>query len=125
MKLSFSTRGWAELNWEELQDIALDQRFGGIEVYNLQAQPALLDRGGPFHRYNAAASARQLREKKLAIPCFDTSCDLSGEEDVLPALLELTDTARTMQVPYISACALRDREDLVRRRLEELLPAAE
>lgn len=39
MKLSFSTRGWAELNWEELQDIALDQRFGGIEVYNLQAQP--------------------------------------------------------------------------------------
>ncbi len=125
MRLSFSTRGWAELNWEELQDIALDQRFGGIEVYNLQAQPALLDRGGPFHRYNAAASARQLREKKLAIPCFDTSCDLSGEEDVLPALLELTDTARTMQVPYISACALRDREDLVRRRLEELLPAAE
>lgn len=44
---------------------------------------------------------------------------------MLPALLELTDTARTMQVPYISACALRDREDLVRRRLEELLPAAE
>ena len=125
MKLSFSTRGWAELNWEELQDIALDQRFAGIEVYNLHTQTALLDRGGPFHRYNAAASARQLREKKLAIPCFDTSCDLSGEEDVLPALLELTDTARTMQVPYISACALRDREDLVRRRLEELLPAAE
>ena len=84
MRLSFSTRGWAELNWEELQDIALDQRFGGIEVYNLQAQPALLDRGGPFHRYNAAASARQLREKSWPFPVLTPPVTCPGRRTCCP-----------------------------------------
>ena len=35
MKLSFSTRGWGDLSWEELLDSALDMKFTGIEVYNL------------------------------------------------------------------------------------------
>ena len=35
MKLSFSTRGWGDLRWEELVESALDMRFSGIEVYNL------------------------------------------------------------------------------------------
>ena len=35
MKLSFSTRGWLDLPWQEVVDTALDMRFGGIEVYNL------------------------------------------------------------------------------------------
>ena len=32
MNLSFSTRGWADLSWEEWIDTALDMKFGGIEV---------------------------------------------------------------------------------------------
>ena len=35
MKLSFSTRGWPELSWQEMMDTALDMHFAGIEVYNL------------------------------------------------------------------------------------------
>jgi len=73
MKLSFSTRGWPKLSWEEMMDTALEMGFSGIEVYNLPKFDPMLDRSGPFHKYQAAATARQLRDKKLQIPCFDTS----------------------------------------------------
>ena len=32
MNLSFSTRGWPELSWDEMIDTALDMGFAGIEV---------------------------------------------------------------------------------------------
>ena len=41
MKLSFSTRGWPELSWEEMMETALDMGFSGIEVYNLPKFPAV------------------------------------------------------------------------------------
>ena len=125
MRLSFSTRGWAHLNWEEWLNSAVEMDFEGIEVYNLPKFPALRDRGAPFHKYNMAATVRMLREKKLAIPCFDTSYDISGEEDVTPLLVDLMDVAKQMQVPYIVAVALTENEDRVRERLEKLLPLAE
>ena len=55
MKLSFSTRGWSDLSWEELLSSALDMKFTGIEVYNLHKFSVLTDRGGPFHKHNIAA----------------------------------------------------------------------
>ena len=79
MKLSFSTRGWPNLSFEETLDVANDMGFSGVEVYNLTKFDPLTDKGGPFHKYQAAATARQLREKQLSIPCFDTSCDISSE----------------------------------------------
>ena len=68
MKLSFSTRGWGDLSWEEILDSALDMKFTGIEVYNLFKFPHLTGRGGPFHKHSVAATIRALRDKKLAIP---------------------------------------------------------
>ena len=65
MKLSFSTRGWGDLTWEDLLDTAGTMGFSGIEVYNLQNFPALQEKSGPFHKYHTAATVRQLREKKL------------------------------------------------------------
>ena len=35
MNLSFSTRGWPQLSWEEMMNLATGMGFGGIEVYNL------------------------------------------------------------------------------------------
>ena len=32
MKLSFSTRGWAHLNWEEWMDAGVNMHFEGVEV---------------------------------------------------------------------------------------------
>ena len=65
MKLSFSTRGWPGLSWDEMLETALDMGFAGVEVYNLPKFDPLLERGGPFHMYQAAATVRNLREKKL------------------------------------------------------------
>ena len=33
MKLSFSTRGWGDMSWEQMVESALDMKFSGIEVY--------------------------------------------------------------------------------------------
>ena len=109
MKLSFSTRGWAHLSWEEWLEAGTSMHFEGIEVYNLPKFPELMERSGPFHKYNIASTVRQLREKKLAIPCFDTSCDLSSnEENFVPSMKELIQIAKQMQVPYVTIVALHD-----------------
>ena len=124
MNLSFSTRGWPELSWEEMMELALDMGFGGIEVYNLPKFDPLTDRSGPFHKYQTAATVRQLREKKLTIPCFDTSYDLSLDDSCLPWLKTLLEIAGDAHVPYVAAVALQDNEELVCKNLEILLKIA-
>jgi len=125
MNLSFSTRGWGDLSWEELIDAALDMKFSGIEVYNLFKFPELTDRGGPFHKHKIAATVRQLRDLKLSIPCLDTSLDLSGEENCTETVVQMLELAHNLQVSYVTVCALQEAEDRVCDRLAELLPAAE
>ncbi len=125
MKLSFSTRGWPNLSWEEMLETALDMGFSGVEVYNLPKCNPLLDKGGPFHKYQSAATVRHLNEKKLSIPCFDTSCDLSSDDTAEEALMNLLEVASNVRVPYVVACALCDAEDLVKARLSRLLTKAE
>ena len=124
MKLSFSTRGWPNLSWDEMMDTALEMGFSGIEVYNLPKFDPMLDRGGPFHKYQAAATVRELRDKKLQIPCFDTSCDLSDSAVGIDSLLNLMEVAHNTRVPYVVACALQDKEELVAERLTTLLACA-
>ncbi len=126
MKLSFSTRGWSRMSWEETIRIAQTMDFGGVEVYDLPKFPELMERSAPFHKYNIAATARTLREKKLVIPCFDTSCDLSGDdESVVEKVRSLIQIAKQMQVPYVSVVALSENEALVRERLTALVGDAQ
>ena len=124
MNLSFSTRGWPDLSWEEMMETALEMGFSGIEVYNLPKFDPMIDRSGPFHKYQAAATVRTLREKKLKIPCFDTSYDLSAGMECLPYLMSLMEVAHNTQVPYVVACALQDREQQVFDNLAVLLEKA-
>ncbi len=125
MKLSFSTRGWPDLSWEQMQETARDMGFSGIEVYNLHKFNSLLDRSGPFHKYHTAATVRQLRELKLQISCFDSSCDISSQACQLEDLYALMEVAHNTQVPYVAACALTENEDAVQQHLQKLLPKAE
>ena len=124
MKLSFSNRGWSDLSWEELLTTATDMRFSGVEVYDLQKSSAFQGKNSPFHPQLSAATLRQLRDKKLTIPCFDTSLDLSNGVTAIEPLLSLFDTARDMHVPNVVACALQDNEELVRQNLQTLLQVA-
>jgi fatty-acyl-CoA synthase len=125
MNLSFSTRGWEWLRWEDYLADAEEMRFGGIELYNVQKRPELTEKGAPLHKYEIAATARALRGKKLKIPCLDTSCDLSSDETAVPALLSLFDMARDLGVGCVSAAALTENEPAVRAAMDTLLPAAE
>ena len=50
MNVSFSTRGWKDIPWEDQIRMAQTMRFGGVELYNVQNTPALTDRGGPLHK---------------------------------------------------------------------------
>ena len=128
MKLSFSTRGWGNLSWEELIASAQEMKFSGIEVYNLFKFPALTDRGGPFHKHTIAATVRQLRDLKLTIPCLDTSMDLSdciADADVVEDMLRM---AHDLQVPYVVAWASHgdaEGEKMLRTNMDRLLPIAE
>ena len=60
MNISFSTRGWQQIPWEQQVQMAETMRFGGVELYNVHKTPELTGRGGPLHRYTAAATAREL-----------------------------------------------------------------
>ena len=125
MNLSFSTRGWPELTWDEMVDTALEMGFAGIEVYNLPKFSDMLAKGGPFHQYQTAATVRNLKEKKLTIPCFDTSCDLSTDPNAVATLTELMEVAKNAQVKYVVACALEDQEETVYNALRQLTPVAQ
>ena len=123
MNLSFSTRGWQKFSWDENVSTALTMHFGGIELYNVQKESTLTGRGGPLHKYNTAATVRELREKQLTIPCMDTSCDISqaGSVQDITAVLEI---AHDIQCPYIGVTAQFDDEDTVRRTISQLAPVA-
>ena len=125
MNLSFSTRGWNSLSWENQVRDAEEMGFQGIEPYNIQEFPSLSGRGGAFHQYRLNETIRDLRKNKLFIPCFDSSIDLSlTPEDTGKAEL-LIRTASAMRVPYVAFCALREDEEKVRENLDSLLKLAE
>ena len=125
MNLSFSTRGWNNISWEEFVETATDMRFSGIEVYEPNKRGDFMSRGGPFHQYSVAAAARDLREKQIAIPCVDTSYDLSAGDACVEPLTELISLASSLQAPYVSARAMTDDEDMVKENIRRLLPEAE
>ena len=124
MKLSFSTRGWRDMPWSDQIRDASELRFQGIEVYNLHRCTALTDRGGVFHKFSRNETMRELREHNLAVPCFDTSVNLGDPGESISHAYDLFECAGSMHVPYVAFCALRDDENLIRKRISELLPAA-
>ncbi|MFR7742508.1 MAG: hypothetical protein ACLU3I_03865 [Acutalibacteraceae bacterium] len=72
MNVSFSTRGWQQIPWEQQVQMAETMRFGGVELYNVHKTPELTGRGGPLHRYTAAAtrgsSGRRACASRVSIP---------------------------------------------------------
>ncbi len=126
MKLSFSTRGWMDMRWEEMLTAAREMGFAGIEMYNVFKTPELTGKGGPLHKYSVASTVRELREKQLRIPCFDSSYDLSEADDaMLQAIGELIALSGDMRVPYVCVFAKQNEPARVTAALEKLIPVAE
>ena len=123
MNLSFSTRGWQKFSWDENVSTALTMHFGGIELYNVQKESVLTGRGGPLHKYNTAATVRELHEKQLKIPCMDTSCDISVSGSMAD-IVTVMEIAHDIQCPCIGVTAQFDDEDTVRQTISALVPIA-
>ena len=124
MNLSFSTRGWNNLTWDEQVRDAVDMGFQGIEPYNIQEFPALSGRGGAFHAYSLNETLRELKKNRLTLPCFDTSIDLSMPLSDDEKVKYLIQTASSMKVRYVAFSVLHDAEDLIRSNLDIILPWA-
>ncbi len=124
MKLSFSTRGWLDFSWDQLLEITGEMGFSGIELYSLNKKPDFFGQGGPFHKYQVAATARELRNRHIEIPCLDTSVELD-HADAVEELSWYFAMADSLNVPYVSARAVQDNEPAVRENLRALIPLCE
>ena len=103
MNLSFSTRGRKDTSWAELCRMAIENGFTGIEVYDAYKDEALVGPGGPLHKYNAASTHRELVQKGLDVPVFDSSCNIGfHDSSVQDRILRLIDLAVAMQTEYVA-----------------------
>lgn len=125
MKLSFSTRGWQNLVWDEIVDAAIESEFNGIELYDVHKMPELTEKTGPLHKYNATATYRFLKEKGIKIPCIDTSVDLATDDACVETITSLMDIAKSVRTPFVSVVALKENDEVVREHLTEIVKIAE
>ncbi len=90
MKLSFSTKGWQQLGWERLYELARDVKLSGIEIHD-PFDPVMSDR--VLDTQNVPVSRRQLQEAGLQVACVDLPVDLADDNGDFLSKLEQTITA--------------------------------
>ena len=103
MKLSFSMKGWEQIDWPELMTLAQEMEFQGIELRDILHSP-LTEKGGPFHAHTAAATLRALYEKGLRIPCVDAVCDIADDsrfDENQAEIAACIRTAKDFRIPNI------------------------
>ena len=71
MKLSFSTKGWHGIAFDEFCGVAEDLGFKGIELHNIHNR-LFTDKDGAFHDYAAMATRRKLFERKPRAICCNS-----------------------------------------------------
>ena len=125
MKCSFSTRGWTSCSWDELVETAVEQDFAGIEIHDIAHQPSLSGKGAPFDRYNVQATARALKERKLAVPALDSSIDIAAGEQAVAQAAELIELAAAASIACVCVTVQTDDDAAVYSALDTLVPLAE
>lgn len=132
MKLSFSTKGWHGISFDEFCRAAEEIGFAGIELHNIHNR-LFTDKDGAFHDYTANATLRKLYEKKLTVACIDTVCDLSDEAAEASTMAEIEaclNIAENLHIPYIRVRAEAETKTdgnfaFVTKMLEKTVPLAE
>ncbi|MBQ9301453.1 MAG: AMP-binding protein [Clostridia bacterium] len=131
MRLCFSTKGWHDASWEDFLTAAEDLGFEGIEIHNLSA-PAMNRKGGPADANAAAAAYRAVYDRRLSIPCIDTTVDLCDQErqgELFREVVNCVEAARRLHAPYVrlhTACGEAGfNEEAVHAALSFAMPIAQ
>ena len=132
MKLSFSTKGWHNSNFEDFCSTAKELKFEGIELHNIHNR-LFTDKDGAFHDYTAAATVRKLYELKLKIPCIDSICDCGKIDEEISAIEEIRNCiniAKNLKIPAVRVRAIGSGDDgqaieCIKKILTTVLPDAE
>ena len=122
MKLSYSTRGWHSLSFEDYANIAEEMKFAGYELYDLFKHEEYFAKGGPLDPYAVRSTMRNLRDRGIEMINLDTSLDLGKEESLETALWTIR-KAGSMGVGFVSAEVMSGSEDIVRKALTAILEA--
>ena len=126
MNLSFSTRGRAFTGWSELCETALENGFRGIEIYDAYKDRSLTGAGGPFHKYNIAKTLRDLRDKGLSVPLFDSSCNIGcGDPSAIENARFLISLAGAMRTEYVAVRSDASSVADAKADIDALIPDAE
>ena len=125
MKLSFSTKGWANYSWDATVNLAQDMDFNGIEVFDVTKNEELIDKGCPFHLYNTHATARELHKCGLSIPVLNTSIDIADGADHTKELTALINIASEVFATGVCVTAVAGNEEAARASLYAIMPYAE
>ena len=131
MKFSFSTKGWHGISWREFVDAAADLSFDGIEIHNLFT-PAMAEKGCPADRQAGSATYRTLFDKKLSVPCINTTADMADPASYDRMIREVDacmESAIRLKVPFVRLHTVMDaaayNEENVRKVISYALPKAE
>ena len=133
MKLSFSTYGWHDLEWDDFVSLARDMRMQGIEIHDLD-DARLSGPNGPFAEEEAVRTARALAADGISVCCLDARsnpADGEAANESRDEILSCIRRARWLRTPYVRLRAREtgagaDKEDEnVRALVAEVLPEAE
>ncbi len=117
MNLSFSVRGWERAAWQELTQLATESGFQGIELFS--GFPDFARHTGPFSRESIPATVRELREKRLRIPCLDTGAKSADE------IRELMAAAEELRIRNLALHLTEEELSKAEALIAGLLPEAE
>ena len=112
MKLSFSTKGWHNYQFDDFCEAATYIGFKGIELHNIN-NSLFTDKDGAFHDYTAAATLRRLFEKKLEIPCIDVVSDIANPKTIDGTVDEIKrciEIAKNLRIPNIRLRAFEGKD---------------
>ncbi len=103
MKLAFSTLGCPEWSWVDIQAMARDLGFDGIEIRGL-GQEIQAAKARPFTAEELPQTLARLRELNLSLTCFSSDCclrDADRQRELLAEGFEYIDLAAASAVPYV------------------------
>ena len=127
MKLSFSTKGWHNSNFDDFCLIAKELKFKGIEIHNIFGN-LFSDKDGAFHDYTASSTKRKLYNMKLTIPCIDAISDIANGEAFDEAKKEIekcVDVASQIGIENVRIKAQNGNFESAKNLVAEVLPYAQ